>query len=512
MLRTFDTENQTAAGHDPDAALGHDPIEGPAREHDQKDSIATVMPDANSAKAGIELPADCNEIDIANYCLGVAKNIFSYLTRDEKYRAMLWENETWQDLNGPLLDRKLRPIIAALPDLITDPKFKMEMRRYLKCGSRVTQIRNTLLPLAPLVERTAFDSNPNLIGVLNGKVDLLTGEYSELNPSDLISKSLGTKFDPGAKCPRFEQFIGQIMMEDPQLIAIMQQILGYCLFGHNQARVMFFFRGMGRNGKSTLINVLTRLFGSYASPLPQKVVTGNNPNELGDALKAVQGFRILTFAEMGADTKLAVPKLKAITGGDDQLVRNPHRQDWTTVKLGAKILFTSNSLPFAEDASHALWDRLRIVPFDYRVPKDEINHRLEDDIAEEFPGVLNWLLVGVKTVIANNLLLDETPRMIALKNAYRQRGGNGVHPLGTFLEQHFVPDAKGFTLSKDLLENFNTWVSEELKKPTAILSSFQQLRKAMADLEFARYADTRAIMGYFMTRKSADSLTPAMPD
>lgn len=470
------------------------------------------MPDANPARAGIELPVECNEMDIANYCLGVAQNIFSYLTRDEKYRAMLWENKTWSDLNGPLLDRKLRPLISALPDLITDPTFKKEMRKYLKSGYRVTQIRNTLLPLAPLVERSDFDSNPNVIGVLNGKVDLLTGQFSELCPSDLISKSLGTKFDPGAQCPRFEQFVAQIMMNDPELIAKIQQILGYCLFGHNQARVMFFFHGTGRNGKSTLVNIMTRFFGSYASPLPQKVVTGNNPNELGDALKAVQGFRILTFAEMGPDTKLAVPKLKAITGGDDQLVRNPHRQDWTTVKLGGKILFTSNSLPFAEDASHALWDRLRIVPFDLRVPKSQIDLRIEDDIAEEFPGVLNWLLVGVKSLVANHMLLDETPRMIALKNDYRQRCGNGVHPLGAFLEQHFVPDAKGLTLSKDLLEDFNKWVCDELKKPTAILSSFQQLRKAMADLEFARYADTRADKGYYMTRKSAESLTPAMPD
>ncbi len=512
MPYLIDTENQTAAGHDPDAAHGPDFIENPAREHDQKDSIDRSMPDANSAKAAIELPAECNEIDIANYCLGVAQNIFSYLTRDEKYRAMLWENNTWDDLNGPLLDRKLRPIIAALPDLITDPKLKMEMRKYLKAGYRVTQIRNTLLPLAPLVERSDFDSNPNVIGVKNGKVDLLTGQFSEPCPSDLISKSLGTKFYLGAKCPRFEHFIAQIMMHDPQLIAKMQQILGYCLFGHNKARLMFFFQGTGRNGKSTLVNILTRFFGSYASPLPQKVVTGNNPNEIGDALKAIQGFRILTFAEMGPDTKLAVPKLKAITGGDDQLVRNPHRQDWTTVKLGAKILFTTNLLPFAEDASHALWDRLRIVPFDLRVEKHQIDPDLEDDIAEEFPGVLNWLLGGVKTVIANRLLLDETPRMIQLKNDYRQRYGNGVHPLGAFLEQHFVPDAKGLTLSKDLLENYNTWVSEELKKPTAILSSYQQLRKAMADLEFARYADTRADKGYYMTRKSADSLTPAMPD
>lgn len=455
----------------------------------------------NLASTALELPAQCNEIEIANYALAVLKDLKVYLTKEEKYRAMLWEGQKWSDLSPLMLDRRLMPIISALPGLIQDPKLRMAMAKYVKTGNRVTKIRNALMPLAPLIERSNFDNNPEVIGVINGKIDLQTGEFSKSDPGDLISKTLGTSFDASARCPRFEKFIAEIMLNDAQLIALMQQILGYCLLGHNKARLMFFFQGDGKNGKSTLIKVLTKLFGEYLSPLPQKVVTGKNPDDLGDGLKAIQGFRILSFAETDNNTKLAVGKLKSITGGDANLVRDPHLRNWTIVTIGGKILFITNHLPFAEDASDALWDRLRIVPFDYRIPKDLVNHLLDDEMVEEFPGVLNWLLAGLKTVLANNLIIDETPRMLSIKTQYRTRCGSGVNPLGVFLERFFIADANGFILSKDLMASYNKWVSKDFGKPSAIFSSYQQLKRAMEALDFAKYSETSAQKGYHMTAK-----------
>lgn len=218
-------------------------------------------------------------------------------------------------------------------------------------------------------------------------------------------------------------------------------------------------------------------------------------------MKAIQGFRILTIAETDNNTKLAVGKLKAITGGDANLVREPYLRNWTNVTVEGKIFFTTNHLPFAEDASDALWDRLHIVPFDYRIPEDKVNHLLDDELAEEFPGVLNWLLAGLKTVLANNLIIDETPRMLSIKNENRTRCGSSVNPLGVFLERNFIADANGFTLSKDLIANYNTWVSKDFGKPSAVFSSYQQLKKAMEALDFAKYAETSAQKGYHMTAK-----------
>lgn len=239
-----------------------------------QDSVSVLDNSVNLASTALALPAECNEIEIAHYVLAVLKDLKVYLTKEEKYRAMLWEGQKWSDLSPLMLDRRLMPIISALPESIRDPKLRMAMAKYVKTGNRVTKIRNALMPLAPLIDKSSLDSNPEVIGVVNGKINLTTGQFSKSEPGDLISKTLGTSFDDSAKCPRFEQFIAEILLNDGQLIAIMQQILGYCLLGHNKARLMFLFQGSGKNAKSTLIKVLTKLFGGYCSALPQKVVTG----------------------------------------------------------------------------------------------------------------------------------------------------------------------------------------------------------------------------------------------
>src|SRR5712692_4820279 len=52
-----------------------------------------------------------------------------------------------------------------------------------------------------------WDADPWVLGVANGVVDLRTGRFRVGTQSDRITKFSPVKFDPGAKRPRWEQFV-----------------------------------------------------------------------------------------------------------------------------------------------------------------------------------------------------------------------------------------------------------------------------------------------------------------
>ena len=56
-----------------------------------------------------------------------------------------------------------------------------------------------------------FDTDPFLLGVQNGTVDLRTIKFRRACQSDLITKQAGVIFDPTAKCPRWEKFINEFV-------------------------------------------------------------------------------------------------------------------------------------------------------------------------------------------------------------------------------------------------------------------------------------------------------------
>src|ERR1044071_2671937 len=78
---------------------------------------------------------------------------------------------------------------------------------------------------------SVFDSDPYLIGVTNGVVDLQTGKFRFAMKEDCITKHLAAAFNPDATCPIWEGFLQRVLNGDPDLIAFMQRAVGYSLTG-----------------------------------------------------------------------------------------------------------------------------------------------------------------------------------------------------------------------------------------------------------------------------------------
>ena len=96
-----------------------------------------------------------------------------------------------------------------------------------------------------------WDSEPLLLGVKNGVIDLRSGRLRAGRQSDRIMSHTDVEFDPSAKCPRWEKFLNEVFGNDYELIGWIQKVIGYCLTASIEEQVIFLCHGTGANGKST---------------------------------------------------------------------------------------------------------------------------------------------------------------------------------------------------------------------------------------------------------------------
>ena len=73
--------------------------------------------------------------------------------------------------------------------------------------------------------------------------------------------------------------------------------LGYCLLGDPNEAVFVVVWGAGGNGKSTLANVLQRIFGSYATSIDAKVIQANGRDQHPASLNRLRNKRLATISE-----------------------------------------------------------------------------------------------------------------------------------------------------------------------------------------------------------------------
>src|SRR5271163_3043699 len=101
-----------------------------------------------------------------------------------------------------------------------------------------------------------WDADPWLLNTAGGTVDLRTGQMSESNFEDKLTKITGVSPDWSCATPLFDQLLLRATAGDMELIAFLRRMAGFSLTGSIQEHVLFFLYGTGANGKSTFLNAI----------------------------------------------------------------------------------------------------------------------------------------------------------------------------------------------------------------------------------------------------------------
>lgn len=238
-----------------------------------------------------------------------------------------------------------------------------------------------------------FNQYPMLLNCLNGTYDLSAGIFRDSKPSDLISSQANVAYDPKATCPLWDGFIREIFQDDTELIAYVKRALGLCLSGDISEQAFFVAYGSGANGKSTMLNTVTRLLGDYGKTTPFDTFDADSRNQYGNDLAALQGTRLVIAIESEQHRKLAEARIKSITGGDDISCRFLYGE-FFSFRPQFKVWLAVNHRPQVRGSDHGIWRRIHLIPFNRKFEGDSRDLQLEKKLARELPGILNWLIEG----------------------------------------------------------------------------------------------------------------------
>jgi putative DNA primase/helicase len=312
-------------------------------------------------------------------------------------------------------------------------------------------IAQNLLPIADAGDR--WDLDPWLVGAPNGVIDLQTGSLRPGRPEDRITMRVRVPFDPHAVCPLFLDTIQAIFGEDGELLTYVHRALGYSLTGDCREEVFFLLWGVGANGKSTLIGIVTFVFGDYADDLPFSALErsrfgGGIPNDIAKLV----GRRCVTASESN-DVRLNEARIKALTGRDPITARLLH-QEFFTFEPVAKFWLTTNTKPEVRDDSEGFWRRVHLIPFIQSFLGRE-DKKLKDKLRGEASGILTWLVHGCLAWQRDGLQPPEA--VINATAEYRKES----QQLPQFFESCCLIQADATVQAGDLYKAYLAWCRTE---------------------------------------------------
>jgi putative DNA primase/helicase len=347
---------------------------------------------------------------------------------------------------------KLQQLVMALgPEMAkADPSLIGQTRKFSSLSgiNAIIQLSRSFLA----VDADKFDAVPALIGCKNGVLSLEKGQLVEPD-GEIITKKLGTKFDPAAKCPHFENFVSRIFSEERDVIQFVQRAIGYSLFGEASEQCLFVLIGTGANGKSTLLNVLSELLGEYAGAMPmQTLMVQKFSSQQTNDLAGLVGKRLVSASEGEANSKLAESKIKLMTGSDPISCRKLYKEFFAYVPQ-FKLWLATNELPKIDGTNEAIWRRIHVINFPVTIAPEQRDRHLPKRLKGELSGILNWALDGFADWQRLGLAAPEL--VTHATDAYRSENDS----VRQFVDACCERDQKSKHLTSELHASYVIWAS-----------------------------------------------------
>lgn len=209
-------------------------------------------------------------------------------------------------------------------------------------------------------------------------------------------------YDPGARCPEWEAFLGNTLGEAD--MRTLQMFFGLGVkartgLGHSVEKMLWMV-GSGGNGKSTCLDVLEHVYGgglfSHAS-LPT-LLDGNVLNRmLGTSPIIGRRYNRCDEIQMSDITK-KTDLLKRLCSADHVEYRRIKGNASSSNEIPF-FVFSMNRMPSSRSTDEALLRRLLIVRFKYSVRAEDMDTGLCSRLCKESSGIWNWCLEGYRKLV-----------------------------------------------------------------------------------------------------------------
>jgi len=309
-----------------------------------------------------------------------------------------------------------------------------------------------------------------IINVKNGLLNIETRELVPHTPTFVSLVQYPVEYDPAAKCPTWENCVADWMKgpEQEEKMKLIQQFCGYILSSSMLYDKALFMVGDGGNGKSTFIDTISMIIGPEST---SHIDLEGLYAQFG--FKGLIGKRLNIIEEVQGNYYQS-NKLKKLVSGESVTTEMKFK-DQFTFRPQTKFVFSVNLLPRVDDTSSGTERRICAVNFlnNYR---ENPNVKLRSSVgllAQELPGILNWMIEGAK-LLADDGEFVLTKEQIAMMDEYREENSS----VEGFLSQCVILDPHGTLEGPELYKEYKLWsVSEGGRKPKMNMT-FQKEVKA----------------------------------
>ena len=316
------------------------------------------------------------------------------------------------------------------------------------------------------VNASQLDTEPHLLGVKNGILNLDTGELLKPDPKLLVTKRANVTFDPDARAPRYVQFLKECIPNRDE-INFKLKWSGYRMSGSTTEQLFIFDKGDGANGKTKDQECSKYVLGDYAAKFKTEVLISSERNPQGhDAdLISFQGLRFAFCNETSEGKFLNEQQVKELVDEGTLTGRVPYGKKQISFPITHKIEIAGNHAPIVRGTDDGIWRRIIVFnwPIKFHDPNDSHpegftgpfrDPNLLDKLKAEASGILNIWLKGYQEWKKSGLQVPDSLRKAT--NIFRADSDL----LGQWLEESCVIAANQKIDKKLLYRAYRRWCEE----------------------------------------------------
>jgi putative DNA primase/helicase len=380
----------------------------------------------------------------------------SHFAVDQGGKLYVYHTGTYKPCGESYVKRRVKTILGAL-----------DISRQWSSRKAEEIIKYIAVDAPELLERPDTD----VVNVENGLLNVRTRQLRAHSPEFLSPVQIPLKFDPTARCPAWDKFIGEVFPGDAEAIA--WEIPAWLMTPDTSIQKAVLLIGDGANGKSTYLRAVMAFLGKHNA---SAVSLHKLENDRFSAARLV-GRLANICPDLPTTDLVTTSVFKAITGGDPLMAEYKFKDSFEFVPY-SRLIFSANHPPKSQDASPAFFRRWVVVPFERTftegapgtIPSDRLDAMLSDPV--ELSGVLNKALEA--TAVLRNRGLSESDSTRQALDEFRQV----TDPLAVWLDRHTILHSDA-VIPQDRLYREYRHNCDDTGRPTITKTAFGRAMKKL---------------------------------
>ena len=413
-------------------------------------------------------------------CVSISKNCW-YEFRDHRWVENDSGNSLRMSISKDLHAEFMKKLLTLMEDMRTypqdDPRWAKSQAMANKLATinlklkKTTDKNNIMREAKELFYDENFldqqDNNVYLLGFQNGIYDFKENCFRPGRPEDYVVKSTKINYVPIEKANKkhvkeITEFMEQLFPVK-ELRDYMWEHLASTLIGTNENQTFNIYNGKGRNGKSVLVTLMTKVLGEYKGTVPITLITQkrNSIGSTSSEVVALKGTRYAVMQEPSKGDRINEGIMKEITGGDPIQGRALFKDSMTFIPQ-FKLVVCTNNLFEIKSNDDGTWRRIRVVEFLSKFVEDpqsddpdepyqfKVDKKLDDKFDSWKVAMASMLIEKAKITKGN---VDDCNMVLAKSNEYR----NNQDYLSEFVKEKIVVVTEGKIKKQEVYNEFKEW-------------------------------------------------------